>query len=334
MSAGTPFAEAVSMHRAGATTLAIRDRLRALGLDEEAVALLLAAVGARASDAPAPEAEWGPTPAPLSAAPEPLAPVAPSVDAPPVTFATTCARCGVFLTGTSSALVLATAYCTTCAARPDVNYPRAFRDAHWGKRDGWAWFFGALSPFIILAGVFGLLNGPSVTGLLVSFTGIAWAMFWTGAQAGRIALVLAAVVGATYNVVSGIFPNLFVIVCTALAMTNTRTKLFFEIEVSEAELAKAWLNVHANRFAQWARGFGIVSLISFLAWLGTLWAAVATTSFGAIAVVLGVIGLRTVNEQAQPPIGGKRSAVVGLTCGAISALLGAIGLLFATKLLS
>lgn len=26
--------------------------------------------------------------------------------------------------------------------RPDVNYLQVFRDAKWGKRDTWAWFFG------------------------------------------------------------------------------------------------------------------------------------------------------------------------------------------------
>lgn len=317
------------MHRAGATTLAIRDRLRALGLDDEAVALLLAAVGARSSDAPAPEAEWSPTPAPVSAIPEPVTPVA--AESAPI--AGICSRCGVFRTATTSALVLNTAYCTTCAQRPDVNYPRAYRDAHWGKRDGWAWFFGVLSPFVILAGVMALMNDTAASGMLVTFTGISWAMFWTGARSGRFALVASTSLGAVYNVVIGIMPNVFLIAMTAIAMTSTRTKLFFELDVAEAELAKAWLNLHGNRFAQWARGLGVVSLLSMLAWIGTIWAAGVTLFFGLGAVLLGVVGLRTVNEKATPPIGGKRSAVIGLACGAVGGLLGPIGLLFATKVL-
>lgn len=318
------------MQRAGATTLAIRDRLRALGLDDEAVALLLAALGARSADAPAPEAEWAPTPAPVTAA-LPSQRETPAAAAPGLPI--TCTRCGVFVTATTTELILGKGYCEACAKRPEVNYPRAYRDAHWGKRDGWAWFFGVLSPFVMLAGVLALVNGDPAAGALVTFTGISWATFWTGARLGRVALVASTILGAVYNVSISIPPNVIGIGMVAMAMMSTRTKLFFEIDVPEAELAKAWLGQHANRAASWARGFGIVVLLSFLAWLGTRWAASATVFFGVLGVGFGVAGLRAVNETAQPPVGGRSSALVGIACGAIGVLLGPVGLLFAAKVL-
>lgn len=53
-----------------------------------------------------------------------------------------CARCGTFVPAESAHLVLSKSYCADCAARPDVNYLKAFRDKYWGKRDGWAWSLG------------------------------------------------------------------------------------------------------------------------------------------------------------------------------------------------
>ncbi|MFT3713702.1 MAG: hypothetical protein QM817_39085 [Archangium sp.] len=316
--AATPYAEALAMQQAGATVLAIRDRLRALGLDDEGIALLLNAIGARAA-----------TPPPMSATPIPATTIAAPVVA--TATATTCTRCGVFLAGTTTRIVLNAAYCEACAARPEVDYPRAYRDRYWGKRDGWAWFFGLLSLVLMAGGVL-MLNQDVRAGLVAFFTGVAWLLFWFGVRIARPAMVAMTTIGAVYNVMQQIPPNIIGILMVTVAMFSTRTKLFFKMEVSEADLAKAWLAQHDNRFAAWSRGTGVVSLLSILAWLGTPAASIFTLGVGLPAIALGVAGLRAVNEKAQPPVGGRTSALVGLACGAFGVVIGAVGLFFAVNL--
>ncbi len=317
----TPYAEAVALQGAGATTDAIGVRLKSRGLDDEAIALLLNAVGARAADAPPPKAERNQSPEA-------------SVDAGPALPQAlgTCTRCGLFLTPQNYQAILGKPYCTTCGARPEVNYPRAYRDRFWGKRDAYAWFFGFVALIALTSGAFTLTRAP-LLGVGLVLSGIGYLLFWTGARMGRPSLIIVTVVGVLLSLVQGQPPNLVAIAFVVFALRSARTKLFFEMEVSEAELAEAWLAQHDNLPAQWARGLAIVAVMSPLAWLGWTtsaqgiqefaWAT-ATLAFGGAAIGVGAVGLRRVAPDATPPVGRKNAALFGIIGGAVAVLTGLV----------
>jgi len=310
----TPYAEAVALQAGGAASEAIAARLRLRGLDDEAIKLLLNAVGSRAVDAPAPRAEWT---QPAEAAPP---------DVPRTLPSSTCPRCGVFLEVESYELVLGKAYCRACAARPDVNYPRAYRDEHWGKREGWAWFMGFLALVALLSGAFTLTQNPALGGALI-LSGVGYLLFWSGAKVGRPALVGVTALGVVLSLAQGQPPNVLAIAFVVLAMRSARTKLFFEMEVPEADLAAAWMAQHDNRPAQYALALGLISLATLLTWMGSWKFAFGTLALGLVAVVLGVVGVRRVKPDAIPPVGRKTAALIGGLGGALAVLAAAVHLL-------
>lgn len=236
---------------------------------------------------------------------------------------TTCSRCGVFLSPESKALVLGKAYCTACAARPEVDSLRTFRDAHWGKRDGWAWFLG-------FTGLFALLGGRAMfatsipLGSALILHGLGCLAFWSGVKVGRSALVTIVSLGALMSVVLGEVPNVLGIVTTVLAMRSGRTKLFFKLELSEEELASALRAHQDNQPAQLASVLGVVALAAIVVrkahWLGDRgWMLIPVTlGLGTLAVVLGVAGLRRVNPDATPPVGRRAAAIAGCVAGALA----------------
>lgn len=300
----SPYAEAAALHAAGAGTDAIVDRLRSRGLDEQAIALLLNAVGAKVLQGPLPASAPGRAATPIAT---PLMQPGTSV----------CPRCGVFLESHAWEPVLGKAYCRSCAARPDVNYPRAFRDAYWGKRDGWAWFIGATG--LLTLPVIGLTLSTNLgLALVLMVSTIGSLLFWSGAKVGRIALVATTVLTAVLSVAQGQAPNIFGIVFTLMAMNNTRTKLFFELEVPEADLAAAWKAMNDNRAAQYSRALGLIAAATMLTWMGSWKFAVVTAVLGSLATALGIIGLRNVQPDAVPPVGFKGAAIVGVVAGGVS----------------
>ena len=307
--AQTPYAEAVALRDAGHSSEAIAVRLRGRGLDAEAVALLLNAVGVRAIEIPLPR---------VIAADEALV-----ASAPMVPSSASCPRCGVFFQADTWELVLGKAYCRTCAARPEVNYPRAYRDQHWARRDGWAWFFGFSSLLSLLAGAFTLIRDPLLASTLI-LSGVGYLLFWAGTRVGRPALVAVTGVGLVLSVAQRQPPNIVALLFVVTAMRSARTRLFFEIEVPEAELAAAWMAQHDNRPAQFARALGLIALGTIITWPGSHQFAIGTVALGLPALVLGVIGLRRVKPDATPPVGRKSAAITGLVSGALALLAGAI----------
>ena len=304
----SPYAEAVALRDAGVESDAIAAKLRARGLDAEAVALLLNAVGVRAVEIPLPRVD-------PSREPQVVVSLAPP--------GSSCPRCGVFLEADAWVPVLGKAYCQACAARPDVNYPKAYREAHWGQRDGWAWFYGVTGILLLLLGAITLGNSVPA-GLLLIVNGAASVMFWSGATAGRPVLVGVSVLSVLLSTLLGSPPNVFGIIFLVSAMRSARTKLFFELEVSEADLAEAWMAQHDNRPAQYARAIGLIASATMLTWAGSWKFAFVTLGLGSLAVLLGVIGLRQVKPDATPPVGRKSAALTGLISGAVATLAGAV----------
>jgi hypothetical protein len=304
----TPYQEAKELKASGASSDAIAAHLHTRGLDAEAIVLLLNAIGAPPLTAPLPASE------PVAASPQVT-----TLGPPP---AATCTRCGAFLDAWVP--VLGRPYCTTCGARPDVNYPRAYRDAHWGKRDAFTWFLGVTGMFGLMAGTIAL-TGPGFVALPLWIGSVGSLLFWSGAKIGRPALVVTTIVAVLVGMATTQFPNVVTIGLTVAAMRSARTKLFFEIEVSEAELDAAWRAEHDNRPAQYSRALGFIALATMVTWIGRMWQfGAATLVVGLLAGFTGVIGLRNVNPYAQPPVGRKGAAMTGIVTGVIAMLAAAL----------
>ena len=90
--AQTPYAMAVELRQQGASAERITAALRARGLDDEGIALLLKALGARGEAAPPPASEWteGPATSEPAGSPPPRRLARPPVTAP---RARRCSRC-------------------------------------------------------------------------------------------------------------------------------------------------------------------------------------------------------------------------------------------------
>jgi hypothetical protein len=311
----TPYAMAVALRAQGASTERVTAALRARGLDDEGIALLLSALGARGEAAAPPTSEWT---EPEPSAPDPAAPAA-RAEAP----AEPCPRCGVFLTPATVERVLGVDYCSACAARPEVNYPRAYREARWGKRDGWAWFFGVTGVLSVLGGAFALLSSPAFGGLLV-LNGVGGVLFWTGHPVGRPALIAGTALGAAGTMLLGSVPNVLGIAFVVLALFSARNRLFYKLEVSEAALAEAWRQEHDNQAARWAVATGALLLVATLTWLSSRLSVWVTFGLSGLPIALGAIGLAKVNPTATPPIGRRGQAIAGLVLGGLVAVASAL----------
>lgn len=113
-----------------------------------------------------------------------------------------------------------------------------------------------------------------------------------------------------------------------IAVFTTRNKLFFKIEPTERELASAWDAMFNNRPARLSRGLGLIALLPLLA--SGLFSALSILSLlvGITATVLSVIGLRRVDPKADPPVGKRQEALIGMTTGSIAFIGSAVFLAF------
>jgi hypothetical protein len=155
-----------------------------------------------------------------------------------------------------------------------------------------------------------LTSSPAIAvGLLLS--GVGYLLFWSGHTTGRPALVAVTAIGTVLSVAKGQLPNIFAIVFCVLALINPRTKLFFKLEVPERDLAAAWLAQHDNLPAQWAAGFGLLSIVSVVSYSESWKFAFGTLGLALLSMVLSVVGLRRVKPNAVPPVGRRSSAILG-----------------------
>lgn len=219
-----------------------------------------------------------------------------------------CSRCGAFICNLDSRLLEGQLYCSTCASRPDVDWLEAFRLKHWGKRDGWAWLFGIGALVQVALGIALVLQPDTRLGAVFVFaSAVGGALWWRKIAAARWLMIGLIVVQAIYLsvtlsagfAVGNIMPLLIMI----SVATATRTRLFFELEVSRDELKKMWDLYSNNQVARYALSMGILGLI--------VW------PFAPLALLCGVIGLSRVDPNARPPIGRKGAAIAGIVLGVL-----------------
>lgn len=234
-----------------------------------------------------------------------------------------CARCGTFICAQDAVALGPKSFCASCAVRPDVDYLEAFRLKYWGKRDGWAWAFGAGGVFNAIASVAlavtfvtELPKGPKTSlpfAALSLMTGLAAAngvLFWLGKAWSRWGILVVAA-GLTLIEVSEAGPAglLVMVIPTIIAVNifvNWRTRLFFKLPVQRATLQRAWDLLHNNSIAR-------QSLVAAIAGL-------AIPGFSLVALIMAYIGLRNVDPSAYPPIGKKGYAIAGLALGGFGVL--------------
>ncbi len=223
-----------------------------------------------------------------------------------------CARCGAFICARDSKLVDTKLYCETCAARPDVDWLEGFKQKYWGRRDGWAWLFG-IGAVLNLVTAVGMLFDPQVrlTAPFVLVSSVAGALWWLKIPAARW-VVVGSLVASTVFIAVTVSP--FAIAATVLPLlvvlsvaTSTRTKLFFELEVSRDELRRMWDLYANNQVARYALSLGVLGLL--------VWPVAP------VAIVCGVIGLARVDPDAKPPIGRRGSAIAGVALGVAGMLI-------------
>ncbi len=230
----------------------------------------------------------------------------------PETF--TCTRCGSFVSSPFDLKqVEDKPYCATCAARPEVDFLGAFKDKYWGKRDTIAWLVGFGVPFTVIriAASAAAAQWFVVPGQLVSL--LCGAAFFLGKPWSRKAMYAAFALNfvgsltVTSNQVAVLAASSLIASLVWFAFTqSTMNKLFFKIDVSRTALEKAW-NVFANNIvARYGMALGVLSLL--------VW------PLSVIALPLSIIGLQRVNPQAQPPIGRKGQAIVGLVTSSLGLL--------------
>ncbi len=286
----TPYAQVNELFASGLTEADVAQAMRVRGFDDEHIGLLLSAHAA------------GPSTADVSMGP--------------------CTRCGTFVTRATHRLVLERVYCQACAARPEVDYLTAFRDAHWGKRDAPAWLAFVFMLFGIVGAFFALGQGTEVGAAVSAFSALLYGGFWAGWRPFRRVVLLFSVLYGLAQLSQGTPVGLIGPLIVYAVIQNPRNKLFFRIEPTHKELLTAWQAVHDNRVALWGRGVAFISLFSCFAWLGGPRFAYATIGAGVLAMTLSFIGLRRVDPDATPPIGQRGAAFFGLVVGAL-ALVGA-----------
>ena len=240
-----------------------------------------------------------------------------------------CARCGDFACPSCLREIQGQGYCPVCVAGGHVvDYVGAFRAKRWGRRDGWAWMvgLGAGLGMLVLLGYMGevtrtvsggspaiplrrllpglLLQVGWVFASIVFFAGIRWSRpLLLGL--GVVDLVLALTVLPTPVVLSG-----FRLLIIGLILMDPGNRLFFRMEVGERALRRMYLAA-TNLAARLSVVLGLLGLVTF----GVC---------GVIGLVLAIQGLRRVDLQAVPPVGGTGYAVTGLCISGCSVLIGGV----------
>lgn len=308
MTEPTPFAHAVALLRAGTPLEQVEQALRQRGLDGVEVELVLtAAKRAETVEGTA----WVEAP-PVEVASKPV----PQLEA----VAATCARCGVFVSPATLVWLHGQAYCSNCAARPEVAHLRAWRDAHWGRRDAWAWLMGFFAVLEVVGGVGDLVAGRA-NAVMLLFSGVVHSLFFAGVKVARALFVLnLVVVGGVMLVGQGpvALPSLLLLGLLGRAvLADVRTLLFFRLEPSEDELRLGAL-ANSNPWSSWGLRASVIAWCTVALWESgpdpLPWLSFA---LGASGAVLGGVGASRVDLKRVPPVGQGVRAWVALVLGVL-----------------
>lgn len=232
-----------------------------------------------------------------------------------------CQRCGAFFCAQDRVDVDGTAYCAACGVRPDVDWLAAYGQKHYGKRDGWAWYFGLQSIGLLVVGAnvaaqsAGALRLLALPALLSAIAGF---LFFFGWRHARLLLGLSTVLWIAAQAIlfqwlallSGVLAISFI----ATAFLSTRNRLFFKDTVSRDKLRRDYDRLADNLLARNAFALGFFSLLM--------------PPVAPIAIVCGAIANARVNPNAKPPVGKRGYAIAGIVLGVFGALVGGMWILF------
>ncbi|GHG88487.1 hypothetical protein [Comamonas sp. JC664] len=239
----------------------------------------------------------------------------------------TCQRCGSFICTPCTTWVMGRMYCPTCAARPEVSYLETFRLQLWGRRDAGAWMVGLGTVTLAGLAVVALLAGDFALGLaLWASVGVGTA-FFLGQPWARLALLALPLAAMLLTARSLGAPALLFFVPFTIALNlfrDTRSRLFFRLDIPERELHRLWDRQVNNPLARHALALGVGSLslpvfsplMRFFSGLSVL--LVLFVVMAMLAMVLGSVALRRVDLDARPPIGRRWEALVGMGLGLLS----------------
>lgn len=247
---------------------------------------------------------------------------------PTVPAAAVCARCGVFVCASDVRTLDGVDHCATCASRPDVDYLEALRLRLWGRRNGWAWFFGLSGlasllqggslPLWWISGEGAAPNGTQLLGAAVTAAhGVFGVLLWLGKPVARWGLLGTTAIGGVIAA-SGLpsldgpavwfigFAWLMGLAIVVSAVADVRTRLFLKLDVSREALRRLHDVTYNNAHGRQAAVVGVAGfLVPFLA---------------PVAIILGIIGLTRVNPSARPPIGYRGRSIAGVVLGVLGSL--------------
>ncbi|WP_224240921.1 DUF4190 domain-containing protein [Hyalangium gracile] len=225
----------------------------------------------------------------------------------------TCARCGTFFCPRCVKRISNQDWCSACAARPEVDYLERLRLKLWGRRDAAAWVFGAFGLLLALITILSVLQRRMswLLQLLMAACAVASITFFLGRKWAREALIVTSLSCAMAFLAVGPRASAVVFLVAGCSVSllylNTRNRLFFQEQVSTARLQRLWNVLENNPRARDAMNLGLASLFFPL--------------FAPMALLLGVVALQRVDPHAQPPIGRKGQAIVGIVLGTVMTVL-------------
>ncbi len=227
-----------------------------------------------------------------------------------------CQRCGTFFCASDRRDVDGVAYCSACGGRPDVDWIEAYRQSLLGRRDSWAWFVGLSSTGYLVIAASLIINAEGYLRLLAIpalASAVSGALYFLGVPVAR---VLLAVTAAFWAVVQyallgplSLISAVISAVVIGAALTSTRSKLFFRLDVPRAKLKRDYDRLADNRLARNAFALGILSLL--------------IPVIAPLAVVMGAIAARRVDPSARPPVGKRGHAIGGIVFGTLGCMVGA-----------
>ncbi|QDE94389.1 MULTISPECIES: hypothetical protein [Myxococcus] len=241
----------------------------------------------------------------------------------------TCQRCGGFVCTACTTWVMGRMYCPPCAVRPEVNYLETFRLGLWGRRDGSAWLVGGVTVVLVGLALVALMAGDVGTTLAClgsAGVGVAFFLGMRWARMGLLAMPLLAMLLTAQSLGAPALLFFIPLMVAVNVFRDTRSRLFFRLDVPERELHQLWdLRVN-NPLARHALSLSVGSLflpvlaplLSFFFDVGSALTFVFV-GMAMLALILGVVALRRVNPEARPPIG-RRWEALGAVCLALVAL--------------
>ncbi|WP_163783791.1 hypothetical protein [Myxococcus vastator] len=240
----------------------------------------------------------------------------------------TCQRCGSFVCTACTTWVMGRMYCPPCAVRPEVNYLETFRLRLWGRRDVSAWLVVGVTELLLFLALGALVRrefGLALACLASAGVGLAFFLGMRWARLGLLAIPLLAMLMTAPSLGAPALVFFVPLMVAVNIFRDTRSRLFFRLDVPERELRRLWdLRVN-NPLARHALSLSVGSLfLPVFAPLLSLFGGGSALTFifaamAMLALILGVVALRRVDPEARPPIG-RRWEALGAVCLALATL--------------